>query len=80
MVKIRMSKIEGDLTASIPEALMLARLAQSEQMCGFVITMWLQNSELAKYAGARHAFAAFRRRTSTDFSWCVIKPVDRDSS
>jgi hypothetical protein len=39
--------------AIIPEALMLARLAQSEQMREFFIQMWLQNPALARQAGAR---------------------------
>lgn len=40
-------------SAIIPEALMLARLAQSEQMREFFIQMWLQNPALARQAGAR---------------------------
>lgn len=39
--------------ATIPQELMLARLAQSEQMREFFIQMWLQNPALAKQAGAR---------------------------
>jgi MSHA pilin protein MshD len=38
---------------TIPEALMLARLAQSEQMREFCIQMWLQNPALAKQGGAK---------------------------
>jgi hypothetical protein len=37
----------------ISEPLMLARLAQSEQMREFFIEMWLQNPAMAKQAGAR---------------------------
>lgn len=37
----------------IPETLMLARLAQSEQMREFFIEMWLQNPAMARQAGAR---------------------------
>ncbi len=48
-----MSEIKGDLTTSIPEALILARLAQSEQMREFFIQMWVQNPALAKHAGER---------------------------
>lgn len=40
---------------TIPQDLMLARLAQSEQMREFFIQMWLQNPALAKQAGARVA-------------------------
>lgn len=36
----------------IPERLMLARLAQSEQMREFFIQMWLQNPALAKQGGS----------------------------
>ncbi|MCX7147089.1 MAG: hypothetical protein NT042_13020 [Sulfuritalea sp.] len=38
---------------SISEALMLARLAQSEQMREFFIEMWLQNPAMAGKTGAR---------------------------
>jgi MSHA pilin protein MshD len=37
----------------IPEEIMLARLAQSEQMREFFIEMWKQNPSLAKQGGAR---------------------------
>jgi hypothetical protein len=40
---------------AIPQELMLARLAQSEQMREFFIQMWLQNPALAKQGGARVA-------------------------
>ena len=40
---------------TIPQHLMLARLAQSEQMREFFIQMWQQNPALAKQAGARVA-------------------------
>lgn len=39
--------------ATIPEELMLARLAQSEQMREFFVQMWLQNPELARRAGSK---------------------------
>lgn len=38
---------------TIPQDLMLARLAQSEQMREFFIQMWLGNPALARQAGAR---------------------------
>ncbi|MCF8179252.1 MAG: hypothetical protein K9J74_12145 [Sulfuritalea sp.] len=38
---------------TIPQELMLARLAQSEQMREFFIQMWLQNPSLAQQAGPR---------------------------
>ncbi len=37
----------------IPESLMLARLAQSEQMREFFIQMWTQNPSLAKQGGSK---------------------------
>lgn len=43
------------LPATIPQELMLARLAQSEQMRDFFIQMWLLNPALAKQGGARVA-------------------------
>ncbi len=42
-----------DPVAHIPEPLMLARLAQSEQMREFFIRMWLENPSLAAHAGSR---------------------------
>lgn len=39
--------------AVIPEEIMLARLAQSDQMREFIIEMWKQNPSLAKQGGAR---------------------------
>jgi hypothetical protein len=39
--------------AVIPQALILQRLAQSEQMREFFIQMWLQNPALARQGGAR---------------------------
>jgi hypothetical protein len=42
-----------DPAAYIPEPLMLARLAQSEQMREFFIRMWLENPLLASRAGSR---------------------------
>lgn len=38
---------------SIPECLMLARLAQSEQMREFFIRMWTENPALARRAGGK---------------------------
>ena len=38
---------------TIPQDLMLARLAQSEQMREFFIQMWLANPALARQGGAR---------------------------
>lgn len=37
----------------IPEELMVARLAQSEQLRGFFIQMWQENPLLAVKAGSR---------------------------
>ena len=37
----------------IPEFLILGRLAQSEQMRGFFIQMWIQNPMLAKQGGLK---------------------------
>lgn len=42
-----------DPAPHIPEPLMLARLAQSEQMREFFIRMWLENPLLASRAGSR---------------------------
>ncbi|MDP2794358.1 MAG: hypothetical protein Q8O25_09820 [Sulfurisoma sp.] len=39
--------------SSIPQDVMLARLAQSEQMREFFIRMWQQNPALAAQAGQR---------------------------
>ena len=48
-----MTEAEPRERASISETLMLARLAQSEQMREFFIEMWLQNPAMAGQAGAR---------------------------
>ena len=48
-----MSESNHTTPAVIPQALMLQRLAQSEQMREFFIQMWLQNPGLAKQAGAK---------------------------
>lgn len=48
-----MSDNEARTAPSIKEALMLGRLAQSEQMREFFLQMWLQNPILAKRAGKR---------------------------
>ena len=50
-----MSDLQTDSRTSIPEELMLSRLAQSEQMREFFIQMWLQNPQLARQGGARVA-------------------------
>lgn len=51
----------------IEEALMLQRLAQSEQMREFFIQMWLQNPALARQGGERvRALLAPLPRTSAD--------------
>lgn len=54
----------------IPEAVMLGRLAQSEQLRDFFIQMWLQNPALADRAGRRvlDILAPLRRPAGTDFS------------
>jgi hypothetical protein len=39
--------------ATIPEYLMLSRLAQSEQLREFFIQMWIQNPALARQGGVR---------------------------
>jgi hypothetical protein len=39
--------------ATIPENLMLSRLAQSEQIREFFIQMWMQNPALARQGGVR---------------------------
>ena len=48
-----MSEPDGLARATIPEHLMLSRLAQSEQMREFFIQMWIQNSALAKQGGIK---------------------------
>ena len=48
-----MAETKSSPRASIPEALMLARLEQSEQLREFFIQMWQQNPALAKGAGVR---------------------------
>ena len=48
-----MSEQEPLRRPSIPEALMLSRLAQSEQMREFFIQMWLQNPALANQGGSK---------------------------
>lgn len=37
----------------IPEEILLARLAQSDEMREFFIQMWIQNPQLAKQGGAK---------------------------
>lgn len=55
--------------ADIPEAIMLGRLAQFEQMREFFIQMWLQNPALAAQAGPaiEEILSAQRRPAGTDF-------------
>jgi hypothetical protein len=48
-----MSEPDGRSRVTIPEHLMLSRLAQSEQMREFFIQMWLQNPVLAKQGGIK---------------------------
>ncbi len=48
-----MPEVEAHSRQEIPEELMLARLAQSEQMREFFIQMWLQNPQLARQGGAK---------------------------
>lgn len=48
-----MHETRNHVRPTIPESLMLTRLAQSEQMREFFMQMWLQNPALAKQAGAR---------------------------
>ena len=48
-----MSEPDGLSRATIPEHLMLSRLAQSEQMREFFIRMWLQNPALARQGGIK---------------------------
>ena len=48
-----MPDVDSRFAATIPENLVLARLAQSEQMREFFIQMWLQNPSLAKHAERR---------------------------
>lgn len=50
-----MPEAKFDVPKVIPEAVMLARLEQSEQMREFFIQMWLQNPALARQGGARVA-------------------------
>lgn len=48
-----MSEAKPHVRTSISETLMLARLAQSEQLREFFIQMWLQNPAMARQAGSR---------------------------
>ena len=48
-----MSDTKDRFSPSIPEDVMLGRLAQSEQMRAFLIEMWLQNPLLALRAGGK---------------------------
>ena len=48
-----MPEFEAGPRQEIPEELMLARLAHSEQIREFCIQMWLRNPELAKQGGAK---------------------------
>jgi hypothetical protein len=48
-----MAESKAHARVTIPEQLMLSRLAQSEQMREFFIQMWIQNPALAKQGGVR---------------------------
>ncbi len=48
-----MAEAEQKANKTIPEHLMLSRLAQSEQIREFCILMWLQNPALAKQGGSK---------------------------
>lgn len=48
-----MPETNRSATAAIPEDVLRARLAQSEQMREFFLQMWLENPALAKGAGER---------------------------
>lgn len=48
-----MSETRARVRETIPEEIMLGRLAQSEQMREFFIEMWMQNPALAKQGGVR---------------------------
>lgn len=48
-----MHKSEVRTHQIIPEQIMLARLAQSDEMREFFIQMWIQNPALAKQGGVR---------------------------
>lgn len=48
-----MHEVTGCPTGTIPQDVLLARLAQSDQMREFFIQMWLQNPLLSKCAGQR---------------------------
>ncbi|MCR4298285.1 MAG: hypothetical protein NUV75_05970 [Gallionella sp.] len=48
-----MIESQNRVRVTISEEIMLARLAQSEQMREFFIEMWKQNPTLAKQGGAR---------------------------
>jgi hypothetical protein len=65
-----MIEMETHSDADIPEAVMLGRLAQFEQMRDFFIQMWLQNPALADHAGSRvrEILSPLRRPAETDFS------------
>ena len=65
-----MVEMETHSNTDIPEAVMLGRLAQFEQMREFFIQMWLQNPALAENAGRKvqDILAPLRRPAGTDFS------------
>lgn len=48
-----MSEAQITVRETIPEEILLGRLAQSEQMREFFIQMWMQNPALAKQGGVR---------------------------
>jgi len=51
--KTRMTELDSLSRTTIPEHLMLSRLAQSEQMREFFIQMWIQNPMLARQGGSK---------------------------
>ena len=53
VAKTRMSELDSLPRTTIPEHLMLSRLAQSAQMREFFIQMWIQNPILARQAGSK---------------------------
>lgn len=71
-----MSELDDRSRSSIPEDVMLARLAQSEQMREFFIQMWLQNPLLAKRTGNKlqGILSPLRGSASADFSEPRVPP------
>ena len=69
------------LDSFIPEELMLARIAQSEQLRDFFVQMWRENSQMAAKAGERiQAIMSPRRRVaSADFIFSAPEPMKERS-